>query len=85
MKLAIALSAALVAAAPSRPVEKRAPSGWTDKGCVKDGSSRLLSTLAYWGPLNTPDYCAKLCGENQYKFAGVESESSVGERGSVQP
>lgn len=78
--LSATVGAGLVAAVPNAhsTIERRAPAGWTDRGCVKDSQAHLLDTLAYWGPLNSPEHCTKLCGENAYKFAGLESESPRG-------
>lgn len=47
-------------------------SSWTNRGCVADGASRLLSKLAYSGSLNTPDYCVNLCASQNFKYAGVQ-------------
>jgi xylan 1,4-beta-xylosidase len=45
-------------------------------GCYSDDNDRTLQGRSYSpGSLNTPQYCANLCGSQGYTYSGVEYSS----------
>ncbi|KAL1948678.1 hypothetical protein VTO73DRAFT_10484 [Trametes versicolor] len=55
------------------PAQEPLPSGWTDLGCIAEGTSgRALPALTMKDPAMTKSMCATYCGKNGYKLAGIE-------------
>lgn len=48
-------------------------SGWTDVGCIAEGTNgRALTGATTTSPNMTKNFCADFCGEQGFSFAGVE-------------
>ncbi|KAI0628684.1 WSC-domain-containing protein [Trametes polyzona] len=55
------------------PAQEPLPSGWTELGCIAEGTSgRALPALTMKDPAMTKAKCASYCGSHGFKFAGVE-------------
>ena len=54
--------------------QRRAVSGWSLVGCVKDGSSRALTGYSYNDYSLTQDKCINTCQSKGFTYAAMESE-----------
>ncbi|KAI0765890.1 hypothetical protein BD413DRAFT_637146 [Trametes elegans] len=55
------------------PAQQPLPSGWTELGCIAEGTSgRALPALTMKNANMTKAMCASYCGSQGYKLAGVE-------------
>ncbi|KAI0330773.1 WSC-domain-containing protein [Cubamyces sp. BRFM 1775] len=64
---------------PSKPtpalvsVQTPLPSGWTEVGCIAEGTSgRALAALSTTAPNMSKDVCASFCASHGYTLAGAE-------------
>lgn len=54
-------------------VKSPLPSGWTELGCIAEGTTgRAFTSASTTDPAMTKTFCANYCGNLGYPFAGVE-------------
>lgn len=58
---------------PLGPSKRSLPTGWTDLGCVTEGTTaRTLASYSFYASSVTPETCMAVCKQQGYTIAGVE-------------